>query len=144
MRDISELSSLEAEESLLASCLTHSTTITATQAVIKAAAIIGEADFYRQTNGLIWRALLEVVHNGDAPDIVTLHQQLIQDKNLKRVGGISTVTHLGSLEPTAANIEKYAKTVLDYSKRRQMVETSELHSRRRGERSQHARSSRAL
>ena len=126
MRDISELSSLEAEESLLASCLTHSTTITATQAVIKAAAIIGEADFYRQTNGLIWRALLEIVHNGDAPDIVTLHQQLIQDKNLKRVGGISTVTHLGSLEPTAANIEKYAKTVLDYSKRRQMVETSEL------------------
>ena len=126
MRNIGELSSLEAEESLLASCLTHSQTITATQAVIKAAAIIGEADFYRQENALIWRALLEVVHNGDAPDIVTLTQQLKQDENFKCVGGISAVTHLGSLEPTAANIEKYAKTVLDYSKRRRMVEASEL------------------
>ncbi len=69
--------------------------------------------FYAQAHQQIYGAMLSLYRGNMAVDITTLVHQLNRDGTLEEAGGASYVSELTSAVPTSANIEHYARIVLD-------------------------------
>lgn len=78
-------------------------------------------DFYRQSHRVVYAAMLRMQQQRTPLDMVTLTEQLNTEGNLDRVGGIPFITQLANTVPSAANVRYYAKIVLKYAKRRQLL-----------------------
>src|SRR5260370_35220853 len=66
-------------------------------------------EFFREDNGQIYRASLDLFAAGEPIDNVTLASQLQQMGLLDRVGGRAQLASMQSAGPTAANIEDYGR-----------------------------------
>src|ERR1700740_134455 len=66
-------------------------------------------DFYRENNGQVYRAALDLFAAGEPIDNVTLAAQLQTMGLLERVGGRAQLASMQSIVPTAANIEDYGR-----------------------------------
>ena len=69
--------------------------------------------FYAQAHQHLYGAMLSLYRNNTAVDATTLVHQLTRDGTLEDTGGASYVAELTSAVPTSANIEHYARIVLD-------------------------------
>ncbi|MEA3366294.1 MAG: replicative DNA helicase, partial [Candidatus Hydrogenedentes bacterium] len=69
--------------------------------------------FYAQAHQCLYGAMLSLYRNNTAVDATTLVHQLTRDGTLEEAGGASYVAELTSAVPTSANIEHYARIVLD-------------------------------
>src|SRR5258708_22565439 len=77
--------------------------------VAKVLQFLHPEDFYRENNGQIYRASLDLFAAGEPIDNVTLASQLQQMGLLDRVGGRAQLASMQSAVPTAANIEYYGR-----------------------------------
>lgn len=107
---------LEAEESVLGSCLISDA------AIPRAAAILSPGDFYRPSNAIVFRVALEISARDEPVDGVTLSAELERQTLLEAAGGRARVHELVALVPAAGNVEHYARIVRESSINRRAYE----------------------
>jgi replicative DNA helicase len=78
-------------------------------------------DFYRENNGQIFRAALDLFAAGEPIDNVTLAAQLQTMGLLDRVGGRAQLASMQGAVPTAANIEYYGRIVKEKAYKRRLI-----------------------
>ena len=82
-------------------------------------------DFYMKQYGLMFQAIVELDQAGMAADPVTVQSKL-REKNLPpETYSSEALAAIIAQVPTSVNIVSYAKTVADYSLRRQLIRMSE-------------------
>src|SRR6266567_3852821 len=106
---------LDAEMSVLGSILLEPLSIA------KVLQFLHSEDFYRENNGQIYRAALDLFAAGEPIDNVTLASQLQSMGLLDRVGGRAQLASMQSTVPTAANIEYYARIVKEKAYKRRLI-----------------------
>src|SRR5437867_1233482 len=97
--------SLEAEQSVLGAILIDRETI------IEIAEFLRPEDFYRQANGSIYRAMLELFERREPVDLVTVAEALERGEDLEQVGGRAYLSQLSNQTPTAVHAVQYARIV---------------------------------
>lgn len=97
--------SLEAEQSVLGSILIDR------DAIVEVAEFLRPADFYREANGRIYAAMLELFEQREPVDIVTVAEVLERGDALDGVGGRTYLSSLSNQTPTAVHAVQYARIV---------------------------------
>jgi replicative DNA helicase len=97
--------SLEAEQSVLGAILIDK------DAVVEVAEFLRPADFYRQANGQIYSAILELFERREPVDIVTVSETLERSEQLESIGGRAYLSSLTNSTPTAVHAVQYARIV---------------------------------
>jgi len=97
--------SLEAEQATLGAMLLER------DAIARAIELLRAEDFYRESHGRLFQAMLALFERGDPVDLVTLGQRLKDTGELDDVGGMTYLMGLLDAVPTAANVERYARVV---------------------------------
>jgi len=93
-------------------------------AVAKALQHLDHTAFYKEAHQIIFRAMSELFNDAEPVDQVSVIERLKRNKLLETVGGAYYITGLVEATPSAANIEYYARTVLDCSILRKLIVTS--------------------
>jgi replicative DNA helicase len=106
---------LDAEMSVLGSILLDPLS------VAKVLQFLHPDDFYRENNGQVFRAALDLFAAGEPIDNVTLAAQLQTMGMLDRVGGRTQLASMQSAVPTAANIEYYGRIVKEKAYKRRLI-----------------------
>src|SRR6476659_5853939 len=98
---------LEAEQSVLGAVLLSDTALPAL--------IIDERlqpeDFYRESHGRIYQAMLDLHSVGEPVDALTLLEHLKQAGDLESVVGAAAVEFLAGSVPAVGNLRQYARIV---------------------------------
>jgi replicative DNA helicase len=106
---------LEAETSVLGAILLDQAAIT------RVLDFLAPEDFYRENNGQVYRAALNLFREGEPIDNVTLAAELEKLGVLERIGGRAQLALLQESVPTAANVEHYARIVKDRAYKRRLI-----------------------
>jgi replicative DNA helicase len=94
------------------------------EASTRAVEIVAAENFYRPAHGRIFAAMLTLFNKREPIDVMTLSEELGKAGDLDAVGGIAALTDLVDSTPSAANIEHYARIVLDKYILRQLIRAS--------------------
>ena len=89
--------------------------------VAKVLQFLHPEDFYRENNGQVYRAALDLFAAGEPIDNVTLAAQLQTMGMLDRIGGRTQLASMQSAVPTAANIEYYGRIVKEKAYKRRLI-----------------------
>jgi replicative DNA helicase len=95
--------SLEAEQSVLGALMIDR------DAIIEVADLLQPGDFYRQANGTIYGAMLELWERREPIDIITVAEALERADNLEAIGGRGYLSSLAEQTPTAVFAAQYAR-----------------------------------
>ncbi len=106
---------IDAETSVLGSLLIDP------EAIIKVASFLRPDDFYRESHGLIYAAILRLFERREPADLVTVSDELDRHDQLEQVGGQGYLTSLISRVPTSVHIEHYARIVEATAVRRRLI-----------------------
>jgi replicative DNA helicase len=98
---------LDAEESVLGAMMLSPLAI---GAVTESTALTA-ADFYRESHGQIFRAVLSLYAKGEPVDAITVVDELDRSNTLDAAGGSERIHELAALVPAAANAAHYARIV---------------------------------
>ena len=93
-------------------------------AALKAAEILDDTMFYKESHRLLFRSMIALTERGDVIDPVTLQGELSRRGDLDRAGGMEYIAALIDVVPTSANIDYHAKIVRDKAVLRRLVEAS--------------------
>ena len=111
---------LEAEQSVLGAVLLSDTALPAL--------IIDERlqseDFYRESHGRIYKAMLDLHTLGEPVDALTLVEHLKQAGDLESVGGRAAIDLLAGSVPAVGNVRQYARIVRDNAMLRRLLRAS--------------------
>jgi len=106
---------VEAEEAVLGSVLLDREVIGRVSGVLEA------RDFYRERNGLIYQAMLDLYDRHEPVDYLTLIDELDRTQRLDQTGGAAYVAGLLGVVPTPIHAEHYAKIVADCAFMRRLI-----------------------
>ncbi len=106
---------LDAEVSVLGSILLDPLSIA------KVLQFLHPEDFYRENNGQVYRASLDLFAAGEPIDNVTLAAQLQTLGMLDRIGGRAALASMQSSVPTSANIEYYGRIIKEKAYKRRLI-----------------------
>src|SRR6266571_3533719 len=93
-------------------------------AALKAAEILDDTMFYKESHRLLFRSMLSLTERGDVIDPVTLRDELSRRGDLDRAGGMEYIATLIDVVPTAANVDYHAKIVRDKAVLRRLVDAA--------------------
>ena len=113
---------LEAETSVLGSILLSEQALDPLLIDVKLRA----EDFYRQSHGLIFQAMIRLKEKTDPEpvDVLTVCEQLSKEGHLEEAGGTAYVHSLPNLVPAAGNVRHYAKIVKEHALMRRLLSTT--------------------
>lgn len=77
--------------------------------------------FYRERNGAIYAAALELYRRREPIDFTTISDELRRNGRYEEIGGLQYLTHLVTIVPTASHIENYARIVHRCSIKRRII-----------------------
>jgi replicative DNA helicase len=97
--------SLEAEKALLGSILMRG------EVMHDITDIVRESSFYSNAHRMIWATLFELFTKATPIDILSVSARLKEKGQLETVGGMSYLTELINIVPSASNAEHYAEIV---------------------------------
>ena len=83
-----------------------------------------EDDFYQEAHKYILRAMQRVFNSRKPVDLVTVSDELENDANLEKAGGIVYLTELTQITPSAANYKSYYDIVARDSVNRKLIRAS--------------------
>lgn len=106
---------LEAEQFVLGALLIDK------NAVIKIADLVEPEDFYKDANGIIYSAMLELYAKHEPIDILSLTDKLEEKNKLTAVGGRAYLATLANSVGTASNIEYYATLIQKKATLRRLI-----------------------
>ncbi len=82
---------------------------------------VSEEDFYQESHKYIIRAMHKVFAARKPVDLVTVSDYLDSDGSLEKAGGISYLTELAQITPSAANYKSYYDIVIRDSVNRKLI-----------------------
>lgn len=94
-------------------------------AVSSVVTILRSEHFYSQQNQVIYSAMLRLFSKGLTCDSLSLAEELAKTGQLEAAGGAAYIASLTDVVPTSANIEYYAKIVLERATRRNLIKVSQ-------------------
>ena len=109
---------IEAEQSVLGSMLIDR------EAIIRIAPFLQPEDFYRESHGQIYAAMLDLHERREPADFVTLCDALERSGQLEAVGGAAYLTSLINRVPTSIHVEHYAHIVERTAILRRLIEAA--------------------
>lgn len=109
---------IEAEQAVLGAIFLDA------DALIEAMAVIEPQDFYRHAHQIVFRSMIALNDRNENIDIITLKSQIESENTLEDVGGISYLTELSQVTPTASGVAHYAKIVKDKSTLRELIQAA--------------------
>lgn len=109
----------EAEQSVIGAMLLDQ------EAVILASEELKESDFYNQRYKLLFSAIVSLYRQGKPADLVTLAEQLREDKVSEDLVGIEFISGIISSVPTSANVKYYADIVSQKACLRELIRVTE-------------------
>ncbi len=110
--------SIEAEQAVLGSMLTSP------EAVNKAQEILSAESFYVDAHKKIFEVMIQLFNNNEPIDVLSVDNKLKENNQIELVGGSYFITGLPDLVPSTANIEYYAKIVLEKASLRNLINIS--------------------
>src|SRR3954467_3282405 len=111
---------LEAEQSVLGAVLLADAAL---PAVISDEGLHPD-DFYRESHGRIYQAMLDLHTLGEPVDALTLVEHLKQAGDLDAVGGRAALDPLAGSAPAVGNVRQYARIVRDNAMLRRLLRAS--------------------
>lgn len=109
---------IEAEQSVLGSLMLDK------DAIVKVSDFLKPEDFYRGAHQSIFETMLELFEQGEPIDLLSVSNRLEERKELEKIGGISYLTDLINIVPSAANVVHYAKIVQKKKMHRDLIEAA--------------------
>ncbi|MDZ7261860.1 MAG: replicative DNA helicase [candidate division KSB1 bacterium] len=106
---------LDAEMAVLGAILIEN------EALSKVIEILDESCFYKTAHTKIYQAALKLYERNEPVDVVTLSAELQSRGELEAIGGSYYLTQLAESVPSAANVEYYAKIVLEKALMRKLI-----------------------
>ena len=94
-------------------------------AISNVVSLLDPDKFYSYQNKIIYEAMVSLFRQNIHGDTLALINELTKTGKLEEAGGAAYIASLTDLVPTAANIEYYAKIVLDQSIRRELIRISQ-------------------
>ncbi len=107
--------SIEGEQAVLGAMLTNK------EAVAKAIQWLSPEHFYKDAHNKIYSVMTGLFQESEPIDTVSVVDKLKKNKELEAVGGAYYITGLVESVPTTANVESYAKIVLEKALLRQLI-----------------------
>src|SRR4051794_37035899 len=108
---------LDAEESVLGAMMLSPLAIGA----VTESTNLSAPDFYRESHGHIFKAILSLYAKGEPVDAITVVDELDRTSTLDGAGGAARVHELAALVPAASNAAHYARIVSDMSTLRGLI-----------------------
>ncbi len=96
---------LDAEESVLGAMMLSQKAIEACLDILEG------REFYRQSHGEIYRAIVELYNRAESVDAITVVNELTRSERLTDAGGQERVHELSSLVPATSNVKHWAEIV---------------------------------
>ncbi len=112
--------SLEAERSVLGAMLINSEAVGTAMEILREKP---EEVFYAEAHQCIYGAMVSLFRENTPVDVITLGRRLSQDETLEKAGGAIYISELISSVPTSANVEYYARIVLETALLRHVITT---------------------
>jgi len=109
---------IEAEQSILGAVLLEN------DALAKALEILSPEDLYRESHRKIFNAMIELFEKNEVMDLITVSELLKRKNELDDVGGVTYLSGLVSVVPTAANVRYHAKIVKQKALLRALLRSS--------------------
>jgi len=81
-------------------------------------------DFYKGSHRKIFTSMLSLRRKKDPVDLVTVAQELESKEELEAIGGAGYLMNISDSAPVAVNVGRYAKTVMDLAKAREMIQVA--------------------
>ena len=116
--DIVPPQNIDAEKGLLGSLMLSE------NAVSIALEKISDESFYLKKHSTIFKAIVSLFELNENVDVITLTEKIKTMDALESIGGVSYLTELVNVVPTAANVEHYVKIVRDKEVLRRLIEVS--------------------
>lgn len=107
---------IEAEQSILASCLITSDALEFTENLLP-------SDFYRTAHQKIFQVIISLLDKKQPIDLITVMTKLKESKQLDEIGGATYLSELTDI-PIATGIKHYISMVKSTSIARQLIEAS--------------------
>lgn len=111
--------SVEAEQSVIGSMIIDR------EAIVVAAGILHEEDFYGKQYGTVFKAMVELNDEGKPVDLVTLQDRLKEKGVPPEISSLEFVRDLIAAVPTSANIKYYANIVAEKATLRKLIRLNE-------------------
>src|SRR3954454_4611824 len=111
---------LEDEQSVLGAVLLSDTTLPAL--IIDER--LSKEDFYRESHGLVYEAMLDLHTKGERVDGLTLVEFLKQRGQLEAAGGAAAIELLAGSVPDVGNVRQYARIVRENALLRRLLHTA--------------------
>ena len=109
---------IDAEQAVLGAMLIKK------EAIAEVSQLLRPEDFYRDAHKIIYEAILALYNRNERADIVTVTNYLDKENKLDKVGGITFVTALANIVPTAANVNFHANIVREKADLRHLINTA--------------------
>ncbi len=110
--------SIEADQAVLGAMLSSK------YAIIKALQWVRSHHFYKESHSKIFLVMSDLFDKGEPIDTISVINKLKKNKQIDDVGGAYFITGLVESVPTAANVESYAKIVLEKFMLRELIRAS--------------------
>ena len=110
--------SIEAEQAVLGAMLSSK------DAISKALQWIRSHHFYRESHSKIFLVMSDLFDKGEPIDTISVINKLKKNKQINDVGGADSIIGLVESVPTTANVESYAKIVLEKFMLRELIRAS--------------------
>lgn len=94
------------------------------EAVSKVMGLLTSEHFYRDSNARIFSVMVALFHENEPIDTISVIDRLKRNKDLENVGGAYFITGLMEAVPTVANVEGYARIVLEKALLRRLINVS--------------------
>ena len=111
--------SIDAEKAVIGSMLMD------TDAIVAAAEILTEEDFYQRQYGVLFRVLVDLYNEGKPVDILTVQEKLRMKDVPEEFSSVSFLGELIESVPTSVNAAQYARTVENLALLRRLIHVSE-------------------
>ena len=85
---------------------------------------LSEDDFYQESHKYVLRAMQRVFNNRKPVDLVTVADELETEGSLEKAGGITYLTDLTQITPSAANYKSYYEIIARDSVNRKLIRAS--------------------
>src|SRR5699024_2686718 len=109
---------IEAEQSVLGAMLLDK------EAIATATEILTVDDFYKEVNGAIFGAIIQIYSRSEPVDLITLTEQLKNTDILEQVGGVAYISDLANSVPSSSNVKYYANIVEEKALMRRLIRAS--------------------
>lgn len=104
-----------AEESVLGAILIDR------DAMIDVVEFLRSEHFYKEANGHVYSAMMNLYERHDPIDVVTVVNELKKIGTLTAAGGAANINELVNVVPTAANAEQYGHIIKEYHTKRLLI-----------------------